>query len=195
MMCWVGQVNVLTHSQAVKLKPDQIKKLNRERSNYRDKIKEQELAAKALAAECSTKMDTSGVDQVAAAKSNRQEVSGKKPEKRKVKNVAEDSNTDGFDELVKERYKQAQEADDSGEKAMDTAEDADANEGSCSASTYGGAVWDIYRREDVPKLKEYILKHLAEFRHYNDKPIDIVCVILLSVLVCDMPLLVTLLRN
>ncbi|CAN6852939.1 unnamed protein product [Brassica oleracea] len=40
-----------------------------------------------------------------------------------------------------------------------------------SKAVHGGAVWDIFRREDVPKLVEYLKRHKREFRHLYNEPV------------------------
>lgn len=62
------------------------------------------------------------------------------------------------------------------EQKLDTQNETEGNASERSKTVDGGAVWDIFRREDVPKLIAYLNRHKHEFRHTNNQPVKAVCI-------------------
>ncbi|KAL0419305.1 UNVERIFIED_CONTAM: Lysine-specific demethylase [Sesamum radiatum] len=58
------------------------------------------------------------------------------------------------------------------QKLREVRDSEEINIGAEKDTVEGGAVWDIFRREDVCKLEEYLRRHHKEFRHIHGCPVE-----------------------
>ena len=64
------------------------------------------------------------------------------------------------------------------EQKLDAPKETNGNANESSKTdVHGGVVWDIFRREDVLKLTEYLNRHKHEFRHICNQPVESVSII------------------
>lgn len=71
-------------------------------------------------------------------------------------------------DTIKKKHK----AQDRRELQFSRVADEDFNLDSCVSTENGAALWDIFRREDVPFLEDYLRKHYKEFRDAYCSPVE-----------------------
>ncbi|XVE49730.1 hypothetical protein DITRI_Ditri01bG0104500 [Diplodiscus trichospermus] len=166
-------VNVLTHTAEVKLKPEQLTSITKlkEKHHMQDQL---ELFG------ISSKVDRTKPGDGSFEISTCDKQSSDKGGNEEGGVIVEQEIQDDYSSLNRSTLVREFEKEESGKAKVDQEE---CMENGRSSETFGskieeveavegGAIWDIFRRQDVPKLQDYLKKHFREFRYVHCCPVS-----------------------
>ncbi|XWS39594.1 hypothetical protein CRYUN_Cryun18bG0068500 [Craigia yunnanensis] len=166
-------VNVLTHTAEVKLTPEQLVNITKLKQNHHVQD-QQELFG------MSSKVDRNKPGDGSFDISTCDKLSNHRSGDQEGEVIVEQEGQDGYSSLNGNNLVREFGMEESGKAKVDQEE---CMENGRSSETFGnkieevkavegGAIWDIFRRQDVPKLQDYLKKHFREFRYVHCCPVS-----------------------
>ncbi|KAK8519035.1 hypothetical protein V6N13_017716 [Hibiscus sabdariffa] len=151
-------VNVLTHTAEVKLTPEQLSRIAelKRKHNAQD---QQEIFGRVSKVDSNKPGDRAGDQDSKVILEQGQDGHSSLSGNNSVMEFAMEGSR-----KVKADREECGENGRSSETSENKIEEVEAHE--------GGAIWDIFRKEDVPKLQDYLRKHFGEFRYVHCCPVS-----------------------